>query len=218
MYIEKQEDKLPAFITYCNAQLSKWKTDLKFNLITKSGKFFFEFENTKVDYKVQLDQQYASAIGFSTHLFTNGKFVAEESFSQPKFDAIDQTTKFGIIQFKDTEIEVAVQEPPVKTLTELINKMNNALLTYEVEFRWDGQTFEYESNARIHTIIKLSSYLNHLFYISDGKEFQLKHESLPTVGTIKFSGPSEFFIVKCHIVQSQFVYGHSQFLCYELST
>ena len=147
--------------------------------------------------------EYAQALGFTKAEYPYGKNEAERGPSQALYDSIDVTLKMNFSIVKEDKESVTVQEPTIKSVSDLISEMNKSLIKYKVVFEYDAVNFTYEDSGRGGTIVILSEFLASLLGIPKGTQFKGPEVSYPTYSTINLGLAPSFHAVTCNIIESQ---------------
>jgi len=208
-FVSKNEQKIENFVTHCRLEAKKWGVNIDFKIsFTPEGPRFILIQGSE-GYNLRMTTVYARSLGFDKEYYTPGQHEAESVFSQALFDLIDVTIRMDFTLFNDKTAIVLVQEPEVKTVSDLISEMNKALTTHNIFFIYDGSNFIFndENEGRQRTMVELSPFISRVFGVPHPKWFIGKQMKLKSYDNINFGLDSEFLLVKCNVTESQYFHG-----------
>jgi len=110
--------------------------------------------------------------------------------------------------YNDTSVTVEVGEPEAKTVSDLISEMNRAVLAHNVFFVYDGSDFSFndKNERKTGTMVGLSPFMSRTFGIAYPK-WLYGVMKLKSYENINFGLDSEFILIRCNVIESQFYLG-----------
>ena len=143
-----------------------------------------------VDYDdrlVTLDPVYGKALGFDNIPYSKGYTRGAHPIDRNLFSEIEMTKHMTVTAYSDQPaIKLAVEEPILKTAEGLIDSMNASLKEYNVNFAYNGETFDYNNVRAGQVRVQLSRFIEKTFMIPNEYWFDGDHKSFPTYSTIDF--------------------------------
>jgi len=209
VFVSKTEPKIENFIALCNIETKKWGSKIEFKIrITKEGHKFLLVQDEE-GYKLSMSPSFSKSMGFTKSYYEKGTHEAELAFSQELFDAIDASSRMDFLTYKDVTSVETVEEPEIKTASDLITEMNKALTSHKVYFIYDGKflTFYDEEEGRTGTMVQLSAFLSRIFGVPYPHWFHGKTSSVLSYANINLGLDAEFLLIRSNVIENQYFNG-----------
>jgi len=202
-------DTINDFVEHINNEFKKRGVRLFINrVITAENLDFWQLNLIQPGYKVSITPpEFGEALGFTKQEYESGKSIAERESSPELFKLIARSDKIKFTIFKDTDFNLKVEEPNIKTVVGLITSINNALSGYNVFVSWDGESFIFEDESIGITLVKFSELIEIIFGIPHNSVFQGGEVKFPSYSTIDLGISANLNVVTCSIVEPQYYRG-----------